>query len=155
MSLGFSPSIITICLADHTLSLGCFTLFWGTVVMSGLISGPLHINQHFLRSSNITRTNYYPRNHSFLKVEFSLSSFQTLEIWKDCRVLVLSSSLTNWKGHLSCIILCFFGLERFIYEKELVDFSFCTFQNSLKMKRIDLSWSLNSLKHQIAANFSI
>ena len=56
---------------------------------------------------------------------------------------------------LSCIILHFFGLERQIYEKGLVEFSFCPFSNSLNMKMIEFSLSLNSLKHQIVTNLFI
>jgi len=56
---------------------------------------------------------------------------------------------------LSCIILHFFGLKRQIYKKELVDFSFSPFSNSLNMKTIKFSLLLNSLKHQIVTDLSI
>ena len=39
----FSHSIVTIWLADHMPSLGCFTHSWGTVVMSGLVSQLLNL----------------------------------------------------------------------------------------------------------------
>lgn len=50
-------------------------------------------------------------------LESSLSSFQILEIWKDCRALVLFNSLTYWKWHLLSISLTLFsGWDR-LYEK--------------------------------------
>ena len=39
----FFHSIVTISLANHTLSLGCFTFSWGTSTMSGIINHPLNL----------------------------------------------------------------------------------------------------------------
>ena len=44
-------------------------------------------------------------------LESSLSSFQTLKIWKYCRAFVLFSSLTEWKWHLLSISLTLFRTE--------------------------------------------
>ena len=70
-------------------------------------------------------------------------------------MLVLFGSLKLSKTHPFCIVLYFFGLKGLDDEKGILELPLRTFSNSLKMKRTELSLSLNSLKRLIATNLSL
>jgi len=61
-------------------------------------------------------------------------------------VLVLFDSLKLPKIHPFRIVLYFFGPKGLYDEKGIIGFSFTSLSDSLKLKRTELSLSLNSLK---------
>ena len=70
-------------------------------------------------------------------------------------MLVLFGSLKVSKIHPFCIVLYFFRLKGLDDEKGFLEFPLRPFSDSLKLKRTELSLSLNSLKRLIATNLSI
>jgi len=61
-------------------------------------------------------------------------------------VLVLFGSLKIPKIHPFCIVLYFFGLKGLCDEKGFLEIPLRPFLDTLKLKRTELSLSLNSLK---------
>ena len=70
-------------------------------------------------------------------------------------MLVLFDLLKVSKIHPFCIVLYLFGLKGLNDEKGALEFPLHPFLDSLKMKRTELSLSLNSLKNIIATNLSM
>ena len=64
-------------------------------------------------------------------------------------------SLKGSKIHPFCIVLYFSGLKGLDDEKGILEFPLRPFSDSLKLKRTELSLSLNSLKNIIATNLSL
>ena len=100
----FSHSIITIYLANHMPSLGCFTRSWGTAAMSGLVSQPLDLYLFWVVPSSskpvATLNTTHSSRRSHLSALFWLSKIENIS-----QTIVVLNSLKVAKRYLPSIHL--------------------------------------------------